>query len=80
VKTGLGDAYVAGRSFGFLQGCGSLCGLALGNTAAVMKLEGGEFPTMQKIKGATIKIKEKGKENVEEMLRMLKAEGAETEI
>jgi sugar/nucleoside kinase (ribokinase family) len=80
VKTGLGDAYVAGRSFGFLQGYGSLCGLALGNTAAVMKLEGGEFPTMQKIKGATIKIKEKGKENVEEMLRMLKAEGAETEI
>jgi len=48
VKTGLGDAYVAGRSFGFLQGYGNLCGLALGNTAAMMKLESGEFPTTQK--------------------------------
>jgi sugar/nucleoside kinase (ribokinase family) len=82
VKTGLGDAYVSGKSMGFLQGGSGLRGLALGNTNAVVKLEKGDFPTMKEVmrRSKTIRIKERGREEVEALLRVLKADSAEIKI
>jgi len=80
VKTGLGDAYVAGKSFGFLQS--ERQGLALGNANAMVKLEKGDFPTMEEIRrrSKTIKIKERGREEVENLIEELGAIDVEIKI
>ncbi|MDY6984804.1 MAG: carbohydrate kinase family protein [Candidatus Thermoplasmatota archaeon] len=80
VKTGLGDAYVAGKSFGFLQS--ERQGLALGNANAMVKLEKGDFPTREEIRkrSKTIKIKERGREEVESLIKELGAETVEIKI
>jgi hypothetical protein len=82
VKTGLGDAYVAGKSLGFLQDRGRLAGLVLGNTNAMVKLERGDFPTMREVmrRSKTMRIKEAGREQVESLMRALKADTVEIKI
>lgn len=82
VKTGLGDAYVAGKSFGFLQNNSNLLGLALGNANAMLKLEKGDFPTMKEIekRSKTIKIKERSREEVEALMKKFGAIDVEIKI
>jgi hypothetical protein len=57
-------------------------GLALGNTNAMLKLEKGDFPTMTEIekRSKTIKIKEKGREEVEALMKKFGAVDVEIKI
>ena len=74
VKTGIGDGYVAGNVFGFLQNCKdpverSLRGLALGNTTAMLKLERGDFPSIKEVKSRGKKIKKVGEEMISDFIK-----------
>jgi len=74
VKTGIGDGYVAGNVFGFLQDGKdlverSLRGLALGNITALIKLEKGDFPPMKELKRREMKIKEIGEKMIRDFIK-----------